>query len=276
MIALIEPLPIGNALRVFLDPIDGATSWRILRKDADTFTGETDPDAALIYEGKDKSALDVSNLMNGATYYYRAYYFVASQWVASETVSAVPAATYADRSTDPMTIVRDRLDAGLAVELDRGALKHDDGHIPVLTAPPIFSDTRWPVVTVHLQSDAPHHRGIGEMIDPDELDDDDGLWSESEGWLSRVQLVIAAWTLNPDGRIDLRKALRRIIVGNLPVFDDAGMVNIDVTMQDVDFIQGEYPAPVYQVMCSLSCLAPVRVSDEVAKITDVETTAEAV
>lgn len=269
---MIVPLPVGNALRVFLEPPAGATLWRILRKGADTFTGETDPNALVVYEGTQKSVLDVAYLNNETAYFYRAYYWDGTAWTASATVSATPQATYADASTDALSVVRDRLDYGLTVEVARGTLVHDENRIKVLTAPPLFDDTRWPVVTVHLQSEVPAERALGEELDADYLDALDGEWIETEGWLAKVQLMITGWCLNPDERIELRKTLRRIVVANLPVFDDAGMVQIEFSQQDVDAVSGEYPAPVYQVMCCFSCLAPVIVRSQADAIADVTST----
>jgi hypothetical protein len=66
-----------------------------------------------------------------------------------------------------------------------------------------------------------------------------------------------------------RKALRRIIVANLPVFESFGWMTPNLTMQDDDFVNGEYPAQIYQVMCTFTCVAPVRVSGDVPAISSV-------
>lgn len=278
---MVVPLAVGNALRLFLQPPAGALYWRVLRKGADTFTGESDPDAVRVYQGTQSVVLDAGNqqlgqavypLLNGNTYYYRAYYWDGSAWISSSTVGAAPAAAYADASTDVLTVVRDRLDCGLQTEVAAGVLFPDSGGIPVLIAPPMWEDARWPMVTVHLQSEAPSARGLGEMVEPDELDETGTEWNGTEGWLAKVQLTIVGWTQNPDERIALRKSLRRLIVANLSVFDAAGMVQIEFQQQDMDPLT-EYPAPVYQVMCTLTCLAPVRViTARDAAIADVTTT----
>lgn len=272
MISLIQTIAAGNALRIFRETPVGASGARLLRKVTDTFAGEEDPDAFLVSDQVDGAVVDMTSLVNGTLYFYRAYYLVEGIWTDSGTsVSATPTATYQDAATDAFSLVRDRLDLGLQVEVARGALTHADGHIKVLTAPPQHEDTVWPVVTVHLTSESSDVRGIGELTVPDFFDDGD--WNEGDGWLADVQMVIMGWSLNPDERIELRKALRRIIVANLPVFDAAGMVMPKFQQQDTEDFSS-FNAPVYQVMCTFSCVAPVRVGSNVDAITDVEVTIE--
>lgn len=270
MIATVQPLSIGNALRLFLEPPAASLEWRILRRGADAFTDENDPGAVAVYQGTERVVLDSQSLQNGVPAFYRAFYWNGSAWVASATASGTANATYEDRSTDALSVVRDRLDAGLQVEVARGTLTPTSGSISVLSAPPVFEDTRWPVVTVHLITESPAERSIGEVYIGDEFDPISGMWTEGEGWLARVQLSVVAWSQNPDERIALRQALRRLIVMNLPVFDDSGMVQIEFSQQDIDAVSGEYPAPVYQTIGTFTCMAPVFVGDQVAPITSVQ------
>jgi hypothetical protein len=272
MISFVVALPIGNALKVFLAPPTGALNWRILRNGTGVFAGEADPASFLAYEGDEQYLLDVTALQNGIAMYYCAFYWDGAAWTASNVVSATPNATYVDYSVDSLSLLRDRLAAGLAVEVARGTLRPATGAIPVLTAPPQYEDSRWPMVSVHLTSESPSLRVIGEQLLPDSFDETTNEWTESEGWLSSVQIAVIGWTQNPDERIALRKALRRIVVGNMPVFDDAGMVQPEFSIQDVDAVSGEYPAPVYQAAGTFSCLAPVVVGDQVDPITDVQVT----
>jgi hypothetical protein len=215
--------------------------------------------------------LDAEALVNGTTYYYKTYTWNGSVWTAEPTVSVVPNPNFEDIGTDVLSVVRDRLDEGLKVMLAKGLLTHPQGHIQVLTAPPAFEDTAWPVVTVHLMQDSPGERGIGELIGFDEFDSDAWEWTGSEGWLSRVQLTIIGWCLNADQRVTLRKALKDIVIGNLPVFDAYGMVQIEFQQSDTEDFQS-YAAPVYQVSNTFSCLAPSAVSTTDPAITDVEAT----
>lgn len=269
MIAIIQSLPAGNALRVFLEVPAGASKLRLLRKVSDTFTGHDDPSAFLACDALEPNTLDFAGLVNGTLYYYRPYYFINGSWEAGTTVSATPAATYEEKSGDVLSIVRERLDLGLQAEVARGTLTHDEGHIRVLTAPPIFDEISWPLVTVHLTNEAPAERAVGEMAFADEFDGDN--WNESEGWIARVSLTIMGWSLNPDERIELRKALRRIMLANMALFDFTGMVEIEFSQQDTEDF-GSYSAPVYQALCTFSCLAAVAVGSKVGAIEEVNTT----
>lgn len=245
---------------------------RLLRKATNSFSGQDDSSAVVIFDGLDNSALDRdSKLVNGTPYYYALFSLVGVTWQEDPVVSAVPAATYADESADPQSIIRDRLDLGMQVEVARGTIKNKNNKIAVLTAPPIFEDTVWPVVSVHMTSESPAERGIGELPTPDTFDAVSAKWTEVEGWLSRATITVVGWTLNPDERITVRKILRRLIIANLPVFDDAGMVKIEYNFRDSEDFSS-YSAPVYMTSCELSCLAPSAVSDQDAPIEEVDTT----
>ena len=272
MISNIVPLPIGNALKIFLVPPAGALTWRILRNGTGTFAGEADPASVLAYSGDESYVVDAFSLQNGIAMYYCAFYWDGTQWTASNVVAATPNATYTDSSTDALSLLRDRLAAGLAVEVARGTLMPACGSIDVLTAPPQYESSRWPMVSVHLASETPAERVLGETFMPDSFDDIANEWTEAEGWLANVQITVIGWTQNPDERITLRQALRRIVVGNLPIFDAAGIVQPEFSIQDVDAVSGEYPAPVYQAAGTFTCMAPVVVGDQVDPISDVQVT----
>lgn len=266
---MVIPLPVGNAQRIFINAPLGAVLTRVLRKTADNFTGQADPAALIVADTVDNAVIDVTGLVNGTPYFYRAYHFDGVAWADSGvSVSGVPAATYFDRSVDVQSVLRDRIDAGLKVEIVRGVLLPQSHKIAVLTAPPIFDQTRLPMVTVHLENESPAQMGIGDILMPDDFDVLAGQWEESTGWLARTQLTITCWSLNPDERLNLRRALRRVLTANKPVFESLGMVNVEFPMNDMaDF--NSFGAPVYQVMCSFSCLAPVLVADQVAPVSDV-------
>jgi hypothetical protein len=270
MISMLVPLPIGNALKIFLAPPAGARAWRILRNGTGTFAGEADPASVLAYEGDESYVVDSFSLQNGIAMYYCAFYWDGATWTASNVVSATPNATYVDYSVDSLSLFRDRLEAGLAVEVARGTLLPESGSIAVLTAPPQYENSRWPMVSVHLTSQAPAERALGETFLPDSFDETANQWTEAEGWLANVQIAVIGWTQNPDERIALRQALNRIVIGNLPVFDAVGMVQPEFSIQDVDAVSGEYPAPVYQAAGTFTCVAPVVVGDQIDPITDVQ------
>lgn len=271
MISMILPLPVGNALRVFLEPPSGASKWRVLRKAADNFVDENDPDAFLAYEGDHKSFVDFEHLQNGTVYCYRAFYWNGAAWSthASAAVTGTPNATYEDRSTDALVVVRDRINAGLQVEVSRGVVKPKTGFVQVLTAPPVFEDARWPLVTVQLLNEGPGEDGLGYFLNSDGLSADDFDPFDGDGWMARVQLAITAWSLNPDERIALRQSLRRLVAANIHVFDNAGIQQVNFSQQDTDAVSGEYPAPVYQSIGTFTCLAPVSVGGNVPAIREV-------
>ena len=270
MISYVQPLPVGNAIRLFLAPPSGATAVRVLRRTADTFTGASDTGAFVVAETIDHTALDTTALINGQTYYYKPYALVGGVWVAGSTVSGIPAATYQDHSAQVVEFIRERLAAGLLVEVQRGSLQHEMGKIPVLIASPTFEDTKWPVVTIHVATDSSDNRFLGEAIEPDYYDEPEGEWVGAEGWLSRVQLNIAGWALNADVRAALRKSIKRIVIANLPVFEEHGMYQVGVTQQDVDDFQS-YSAPVYQSICQFSCQARSAITSVGTPIGDIIT-----
>lgn len=274
MINLVQILPAGNALRIFMIPPTNALRVRLLRKNVDSFDGPYDSEAVIVSDSKDRNVIDFLGVDNGVKLYYRAYYFTEeSGWIETETATGTPAATLADVTLDVLTLLRSRLELGLQVFVKRGALAHTNGYIPVLTASPMVDDMPLPVVTVHLSSDSPEIRAIGETIGEGVFEQDEenpygGFWTTAEAWYSRVTIEIVGWCLNADERIDLRKAMKAVIIGNLPVFEAAGLMQVDASFQDrEDFTS--YAAPIYQALCNFSCIAPSAVESETRSIHDV-------
>lgn len=273
MISIIRPLPIGNALRIFVEPPTGAKYWRVLRKASDTFEGGPDDEyATAVYEGENKSFVDALSLPNEQMAFYKPFYRIGSEWIAGATGSGTPAATFQDHSTDVISVLRERLEAGMLVEVERGNIVTELGYVQVYTAPPsLEQNLQLPLVTVELDHEGPGERGIGEDIYGDEFDGDD--WADSEGWLASVSASIVAWSLNSDERIEMRKALRRILLANLPVLEAAGIQQVSFSFTDVNAVNGEFGAvPMYQVVCNFTCIAPARISAHVGSIEDVEVT----
>lgn len=267
-IQLIQKVSCGNALRLTLAPPPGAVSWRILRRSADDFSGCDDPGAYVAYQGNEKSIVDMYGLFNGEQVFYRAYYRVGSDWVSSASVIATPEATFSDLSVDALVVVRDRLELGLKVYVDRGLITHARNFIPVMTASPQVEDVNFPMVTVHLGNDSPDIRSIGEVISSDVFSGDDGMWHSFEGGYSRTDLTIVGWCLNGDERIVLRNALKAVLNANLPVFDAAGLLQVTWNFSDVEDFE-RYAAPVYQAICNFSCYAPSAVDSVDFAIRDV-------
>jgi hypothetical protein len=244
----LQPLMAGNALRVFVTRPTGTLISRILRRDTDAFTGHDDAGALLVHSGLEHAVLDVSGLVNGATYFYRVYHWDGAAWSDGGVVSGEPVASYDDGATDVLVLLRDRLIAGLAVEVAAGRLAHSKGVIPVRTAPPQDKDETLPIVTLQLSSDSQADRAVGEDL----MGYEDG---ETEGWLSAVRIELMGWSLNPDERNELRRALKRIVLANLAVFDAAGVVQVNFSQNDTEDFS-TYAAPMYQTMGDFTCLAP--------------------
>lgn len=272
MITFLLPLPVGNAVRCILQPPAGVTSWRVLRKESATFSGHDDPAAVVVAEDV-KAFVDAASVPNGVQLFYRPYYLVDSVWTAGTNMSVVPMITMETEGPDALELVRSRLEYGLKAELDagvQGAVKHKDGAIPVLSAPPVFDETAFPIVTVHLASQRRYGSGIGELTAADVFDGDE--WLDSEGVLWSIQLTIIGWvTNNPDTRILLRKAINRLLMGNLPVLYDAGLSEVEFSVSDMEDFQS-YDAPMYQAVFTLNCIAPQAVSARSPAIADTTVT----
>lgn len=259
-------LPVGNALKVFMIPESGAAMWCLMRNTTGTFLGPgNDPASSVIYCGDQQQyVVDAFGLLNGIEYSYCLFSTLdGTNWTPSTVFTGTPNAIYADQTVDVLTVLRDRISRGMQVEVSRGTLRPHSGQIPVLNAPPSFEDTRWPMVSIHVSSEGPTERGIGEAIGSDDWDPETSQWKEGEGWMASAVLSVVGWSKNSDERIALRQAIRRLVIANLPVFDGFGLLKIDINQSDQDFVSGEYPAPVFSTVCSFSCLAPAYVTDEV-------------
>lgn len=263
MISMVHSLRAGNAIRLYLDPPDGAKYWRVLKKGSDSFTGFDDAAALVVYEGDEKVVVDADkdSLPNEIMVFYRPFYRMADDsWQVGPTATGTPAATYEDASTDFMSFIRERLEAGLFEEVKRNNFQTDLGYIQVYTAPPSLEQgLRFPLVTITVEDESPAERAIGEDVSGDDFDAVGAEWFDTEGWLANVRLSITGWSLNSDERVELRKALRRIVIANLPILSSKGFEQIDLSMQDVDAVSGEFDSPLFQVTATLSCVAPIRV-----------------
>lgn len=268
MITYLAGLPVGNAVRCLLQPPATADAWRVLRRNDANFTGETDAGAVVVNDSGDLSFVD-QPLANGTQVFYQAYARIAGQWAADgDVISVTPLMDGEDEGADVQELVRSRLEWGLKGEVAAGRLKNDTGSIPTLSAPPIFEECIFPMVTVHLAGQSPFAYGIGEIVSVPVHDGATNLWDESEGRWNRVSLTIVAWALNPDVRIKLRKALNRLLLGNLPIFDDAGLDLVEWSAQDTDDFQS-YGVAMYQTVFTFSCTAPAAFAFTVPTVADV-------
>lgn len=281
MISLLKPLPVGNAVQITVDSLPAtAVSWRLLRNTTGAFPAFNDPLSVLVTDsqaGDPLQLMDVgAGLINGTLTYYQLFYFDGAAWSVDPNApaSCTPATTYQDDCVDAQSIVVDRVKLGIAAEIARGALTpapNNNNNIDVLTAPPNFDNTLWPVISVHMTNETPVNRAIGEGIANDTLDAETDLWEDHDGWQAKTQLTIVGWSLNSDERIALRKAIRRIVLANLPVFDAALLLQIELNQQDVEDFTN-YPAPIYETVCLFTCVTPLAINAPAAPITDVEVT----
>jgi hypothetical protein len=278
MITLISPLAVGNAVQIVVQLPATAIYWLVLRNTTGVFPAYNDPNSTVVNQANAGDPLrfidSVGDPANGTLYYYQAFYYDGTTWTTDGSPSqATPATTYVDESVDAQSIVRDRLALGLAAEVARGAiaLPPDTASIAVLLAPPVFDQIRWPTVSVHLESEGPVNRALGEDIGTDQLDALTGLWDNREGWQARTVLNVVGWSLNPDERIVLRKAIRRVIIANLAVFDANLLLEIEFVQRDTEDTE-RYNAPVYMTVGTFTSVTPLSVNVPTGVIASVTST----
>lgn len=278
MITLISPLAVGNAVQVVVQLPSTAIYWVVLRNTTGEFPEWNDPASVVVNQANAGDPIRFIDTLgdpaNGTLYYYQAFYYDGTNWTTDDAPStATPATSYIDESVDAQSIVRDRLALGLAAEVARGAitLPPKTPTLQVLTAPPQFEDTRWPVVSVHMDSEAPMNRALGEQVGNDDLNALTGLWDSREGWQAKTTLLIVGWSLNPDERIVLRKAIRRVIIANLPVFDQDLLLEVELIQRDTEDTE-RYNAPVYMTVGTFTCITPLSVNVPTAPIASITST----
>ncbi len=279
MILFATAMACGNAVSLLLRPATDSVESRVLRRTDDAFAGHDDSNAVLVREWEsdevDESVVDYADLDNGTAYHYRLYCLVDGEWVVSGDDHIVTPAYVAEplySAPDVASLVRERMQLGLNAELLAGRLSHELGHIPVLAVNPSVESVRLPVVTVILELRKADVRGIGEMLIPPEFDGTN--WDVTEGWLDRSSVQVAVWALNHEDRLRLRDAVQRVLMLNLPVFDAAGLIEIDITETESSDFES-FSAPVYQSVFDFSCLHTALVATQVPPITQVEITTDA-
>lgn len=274
MIIMAMPLAIGNAVRLPLQIPPGTRRTRVLRAPREYIAGPFDDQAVVVADGVLIGSAADMTAENGTQYWYRAYHLIGNDWIETPMVTATCQATYQDNSFDVLEFIRDRLDKGLRVEAARGVVRHQSGNpVKVMTSAPVFEDKAFPLVTVHLTSDKDGERFIGEAIDGDLRTGDEynADYIEQDGWLADIELTIIVWSLNGDERSILRRAVRRLIVGNLGLLESQGAVVPSLQASDNEDFE-TYSAPVYQTTFTLRCQAPVAVGGVVNAIDDVTVT----
>lgn len=258
MLTSAQAMPVGNAVRLELSPADGIVYSKVLRKASLPFTGANDAGATVIAAATFETELLDLAPNNGTLYYYKDYGWNGSAFVddGEDPVSVTPAATYIPGGPDVRDVIKQRIEIGLKQEIARGLLvirPHAgaaSATVEVLTAPPVFDESKWPVVSVHLQADASTDRSVADEL----------TGNEDEGWLSTYTVNVTAWSMNPQERHLLHKAVKRLLQANAAVFAMLGINELDVRAEDVDYVSGEYAAPVYCSSFTLTCKAAAYVS----------------
>jgi len=188
-ISFIQPLPSGNAVKLLIVPPALVRKWRVLRSVA-PITGIGDAQAITVYEGNSRAVLDIQGLQNGQLYYYAVYNWLSGAWQLDSSSAATPLAAFSGVAPDALLLVRDRLEAALAVMVVNAELYHKQGRIPVLTAPPLTEDAQWPCITVHLQSEQTTERGIGDELMIDFFNEDVFLHAVTQGYSDETPVFI--------------------------------------------------------------------------------------
>ncbi len=167
-----QPLNVGNALRLYLEPPVDAVRWKVLRKGSGVFSGHDDASALLVYEGEDRVIVDAESIPNAILQFYCPFYSSDGVvWTAGTVASGTANAVYEDQTTDVLSDLRARLEAGLRVECDRGNFQTEIGYIQVYTAPPAMEPSlRFPLLTLHLENEEPGERFLGEEVASDSFD----------------------------------------------------------------------------------------------------------
>lgn len=214
-----------------------------------------DPQASVIYADEPvASVLDWHAVLPGIEHWYQPYFFLDGTWQRSgEPRVIVPTVQAHEPSMDSLDVIRERLEIGLNALLRNGLISHPRGVFAVLTAPPIIDDNAFPMIAVRLQQGASETHVIGGYFGTESLESGDVR--EFDGWLSRYRVQVEIWSLNPDERRLLRRAVRDILVANRDILEVLGLQELDVTFGDDEDYES-HSATIYRTHASLSYLAP--------------------
>ena len=268
---LIQPIECGNAVRLVVQSTAGEARWRVLRKEANTFTAYNDPAAYVVHDGNERFLTDARLLVNGAPYFYALYGYDGTAWLAPVIATVTPQSTFAtDAILDAQEIVRERVDVTLHSMISRGLVALSKTTVPVMSIPFYQQGTDLPVVTVLFGGATPATHGIGNDMATEAKAGDQ--WVGYQGWHQIVNLDITAWSLNAQERNALRVALETVIAANLDIFDSLGLNLIDVqNVQDSEDFQS-MNVPIYQTVLRIGCQIVVAVTEAGGSLGDIEIT----
>jgi len=258
MFALLQPHPAGNAVRLILAPPADAASWRVLRRTSDTINGPDDSGAVLVADwGRDEGFTDIAGLVNGTEVFYQAFYRDAAGTEIlprHPAASVTPAYTARDTSVDVLAVLFDRFTKGMALAVEAGKVRPKSMRVPVICAP--FVDpgkTELPMVTMHLDGEQPTEFGLSALLETEPLEGIGG--DETEGNLCRVSVNIIAVSLNPDERNALGRVLKHIVLSNLDIFEQQGLLNPTLSLNHTELLPETNAAALYLATASFICLA---------------------
>ena len=267
---ILQPISCGNAVRLVVQPAAGETRWRVLRKEANDFTGPDDPAAFVVHEGAERFLTDARLLVNGVTYHYALYGGAMGVWSAPVVAAVVPEALFTDVSADAQELVRERLDVGLQSLIGRGLAPLSKPSLAVMSIPFYQQGTDLPVVTVLFAGGSATGHALGSQMSDEVFDGSDFIGTQ--GWHESITLEISAWSLNAEERNTIRRALKAAIAANLGIFAESGLMNFEVqSVQDTEDFQS-MNAPVYQTVIRVSCQAVCAVTEVDGSFTSVSTT----
>jgi len=86
--------------------------------------------------------------------------------------------------------------------------------------------------------------------------------------ISKTQLSIVGWSMNPDERILLRRAVEFVMLSNLGIFERSGIVNMEIQQSDTEDYHS-YNAPMYQSITTATCLSSRYVGHTEDRIKDI-------
>ena len=256
------------AVYLYLEPPVGPSHLRLVRRYNQAFPAlPTGAGNTEIYAGPlTAGVLDWHEVLPGAVHWYAPYYLTGATWTLGTAHSITPTIQTHAPTLDSLDVLRERVEVGLNALLADGYLRHPRNQFSVLTAPPVLEDACFPAVAVHLDQAVADTHFVGGFIGEDSTED--GLQRETEGWWARYQVQVEAWSLNPDERRLLRRALRDILVAGRDVLELIGLMELEVSLADSEDFQS-YNAPLYHTVAKLSYLAPDVVWSESTPLSEI-------
>ncbi len=283
MINFIGSLPAGDSVSLYTTPnLGNITKLRVLRRTDGAFSGPDDPDALVVddfvLDGREQYVFTDFTALNGNLYYYRVYHWDADtvDWdIAYDERSITPQAQYRESGQDPYLFIANRLELGLAIEIDRDNLKFYklDGSAEltpqVYLAPPLIENVKYPVVALVLTNLSTNQNMIGDGLGVDEPFGTDE-WDEDSGSLITIRVSIQTWSHNANERHQFLTAIERILLANYSTFSMFGMTELNFTSSHVDDMS--FTPPAYQTITEFSAMISAKVLVRLPTIADVQLT----